>query len=114
MSGGGLIVTPFGTLSLGDGKALRAWLAAHARRHHLESKVTGLPGGNLDAPIDGDWFYRHWARHVALATYRKLDLQGMTGGLALPHIWQTEGEMSVWHDLHNRIHFRQDRQLKLS
>jgi hypothetical protein len=111
-----MVITPFGDLRLGDAVALEAWIDAHARKHstlNRAAKVSG--GGQLRGPIDGDWMYRHWARHVALATHTALDLSSTgTKALALPGMWRTDQELLDWHDLHNRIHLKQDRQLKLS
>jgi hypothetical protein len=108
-----MIVTPFGEFALGDNKAEAAWLEAHKRRHADEVRLTGLPGGILTGPINGDWFYRHWARHVALATYQHLFLSSPTQSLALPKYWTSQKQLADWHDLHNRIHLLQDRQLGL-
>jgi hypothetical protein len=108
-----MVVTPFGEFKLGDERAQADWLQAHKRRHDSEVRLTGLPGGILDGPIDGDWFYRHWARHVTLATYQHLFLESPTQMLALPGYWTSEQQLADWHDLHNRIHLLQDRQLGL-
>jgi hypothetical protein len=109
-----MVVTPFGDLALDDDQALEAWIDAHARKHHTQTRAAQLGGGSpLHGCIDGDWMYRHWARHVALATYTGLDLSSSTQGLALPGMWKTEQELIDWHELHNRIHLKQDRQLGL-
>jgi len=109
-----MIVTPFGDMQLDDEQAEQAWLDAHARRHTVYNQILKLSGGqDLRGKIDGDWMHRHWARHVALATYQQLDLSGDTQGLALPGKWQTQQQLIDWHELHNRIHLKQDRQLGL-
>jgi hypothetical protein len=109
-----MVVTPFGEFRLGDANAEYYWLQAHKRRHGTEVQLTGTAGGILDGPIDGDWFYRHWARHVALATFQGISLgSANTKALALPGYWKNEQELTDWHDLHNRIHLLQDRQLNL-
>lgn len=107
-----MIVTPFGDLKPNDSVALARWIDAHARRHHVYQQLTGLPGGTLRGEINGDWFHRHWARHVALATFAGLDLSSMTQGLAVSE-WGTEEGLAHWHELHNRIHLKADRQLKI-
>src|SRR5882672_7366900 len=110
-----MVVTPVGDLSLDDKQALAAWLDAHARKHSAENVAAKISGGQeLRGEVDGDWMHRHWARHVALATYQALDLSSFTQALALPHKWRTEQELIDWHELHNRIHLKQDRQLGLS
>jgi hypothetical protein len=109
-----MVVTPFGDLLLDDPIAESAWLDAHARKHSAENVAAKLSGGGLlRGDIDGEWMYRHWARHVALGTYQALDLSSFTQALALPHKWRTEQELIDWHELHNRIHLKQDRQLGL-
>jgi hypothetical protein len=108
-----MVVTPFGEFRLGDKDAERYWLQAHKRRHSAEVQLTGVSGGILDGPIDGDWFYRHWARHVALATFQGKFLSSPTQMLALPGYWENDQQLNDWHDLHNRIHLLQDRQLNL-
>lgn len=108
-----MVVTPFGEFILGDKKAEAAWLEAHKRRHIQEAQLTNLSGGILDGPINGDWFFRHWARHVTLATYQQLELLSRTQDLALPEYWTSQRQLADWHDLHNRIHLLQDRQLGL-
>jgi hypothetical protein len=108
-----VVVTPFGEFTLGDKQSEAAWLEAHKRRHGTYVALTGVPGGTLNGPINGDWFYRHWARHVALATYTNVFLESPTQMLALPAYWKTQQELADWHDLHNRIHLLQDRQLNL-
>jgi len=108
-----VIVTPWGEFRLGDKQAETAWLAAHARRHMQVAQQTGTPGGILDGPVNGDWFYRHWARHVSLATFRGLDLSSPPEGLALPGYWRDQRQLSDWMDLHNRIHLLQDKALDL-
>lgn len=108
-----MIVTPFGEFTLGDKQSEEAWLAAHDRRHIQEVRLTKLPGGTLLGPINGDWFYRHWARHVSLATFQHLYLGSPTTALALRKYWTSQRELADWHDLHNRIHLLQDRQLGL-
>jgi hypothetical protein len=109
------VVTPFGSLILGDPVGLSRWASAHAARHkQLVAEHIGPTGGNLDEPIDGDWMLRHGARHVALAT-AVMQLPGTnpqpaalssadTKVLILPDIWQTDKELQDWHDLHNRLH----------
>jgi hypothetical protein len=108
-----MLVTPFGEFILGDKHSESAWLEAHKRRHGTYVALTGVPGGTLHGPIDGDWFYRHWARHVALATFTGLLLETRTESLALPNYWNSQRALADWHDLHNRIHLLQDRQLNL-
>jgi hypothetical protein len=101
---------------LDDPVALEEWIDAHARKHHAVNQLVKLSGGHqLHGPIDGDWMYRHWARHVALASSGAFgpDLSGFTHALALPHKWQTEQELYDWHELHNRHHLKIDRQLNL-
>src|ERR1700748_2595157 len=110
-----MVVTPFGDLVLDDEKALAMWIDAHARRHGVYSRLLQMGGGQtLRGTIDGDWMHRHWSRHVALATYTALDLSGLTQGLALPGKWKTQRELIDWHELRDRIHLKQDRQLKLA
>lgn len=109
-----MIVTPFGDLDLDDDRALSMWLDAHARRHSVYNAALAISGGQeLRGNVDGDWMHRHWARHVSLATFSGLDLSGLTQGLALLGKWKTQRELIDWHELHNRIHLKQDRQLKL-
>jgi hypothetical protein len=110
-----VIVTPFGDFEFDNPVAEEAWLDAHARKHHAETAAAKLGGGGLlHGPIDGDWFARHWGRHLALATYQAIDLSSFTQALALPRKWRTEQQMIDWHELHGRIHLKQDRQLKLT
>lgn len=108
-----MIVTPFGEFKLGDVASEQAWLEAHKRRHGTYVQITGLPGGILDGPVNGDWFYRHWARHVTLATDPLLLLASPTQALALPEYWTTQRQCDDWMDMHNRIHLLIDRQLGL-
>jgi hypothetical protein len=110
-----MVVTPFGDLRLDDDVALEAWIDAHARRHHVELRAAQMGGSlQLHGPIDGDWMYRHWARHVSQATHMDIDLSSIgTKGLALPGKWKTEQELLEWHDLHNRIHQKTGRQLQI-
>jgi hypothetical protein len=110
-----MVVTPFGDLLLDDEVALAAWLDAHARRHAAENVAAKLYGGQeLRGHVDGDWMHRHWARHVALATYQAIDLSSFAQGLALTGKWRTQQELIDWHELHNRIHLKQDRQLGIN
>jgi hypothetical protein len=109
-----MVVTPFGDLDLDDDQALAMWLDAHARRHGVYNAILKISGGQeLRGVVDGDWMHRHWARHVALGTYQGLDLSSTTQGLALTRKWRSQQELIDWHELHNRIHLKQDRQLGL-
>lgn len=108
-----MVVTPFGVMELGDDIALARWVDAHARRHTTYTQILKASGGNMRGDINGDWFYRHWSRHVALATTTGIDLSMFTQGLALPEFWKTERELHDWHELHNRIHLKIDQQLGL-
>jgi hypothetical protein len=110
-----VVVTPFGDLDLEDEIAYRRWEDAHARRHRVYTQLTGTVGGQtVRGHIDADWMHRHWAKHVALATYAGLDLSQLgLQGLALPHRWRTTDELHQWHELHNRVHLKIDQQLQL-
>ena len=110
-----MVVTPFGDLHLGDAVGLQRRIDNHDRRHRAEvQRLQGPTGGTLLGPIDADWFLRHGSRHVSLATYQRLQLGSSTAALYLPRLWQTEEQLQVWHQLHNRIHQLQDRQLGLN
>lgn len=106
-----MIVTPFGDLRYGDQVALDRWVDSHARRHRVLTQAAQVPGQNLFGHVDGDWFHRHWAATVTLAQYQGIDLASFGSQLALG--WRDEREMLQWHEMHNRIHLKQDRQLKL-
>jgi len=109
-----VVITPFGDLALDDLVAEAAWVDAHERRHYAQTVAAKLSGGAvLSGVIDGDWMHRHWARTVALAMQQGIDLTGYTQALALPWKWRTEQELLDWHELHNRLHLKQDRQLGL-
>jgi hypothetical protein len=109
-----VVVTPFGDLNLNDDIALRRWEDAHARRHAVYTRLTGTTGGqSMRGQIDADWMSRHWHKHVTLSTYLALNLSAMNQGLALPGKWRNEQELHDWNELHNRIHLKLDRQLKL-
>jgi hypothetical protein len=109
-----VIVTPFGEFKLDDRVAESMWLEAHGRRHMAETVAAQINGGIqlLDGEIDGDWFHRHWTHTVAIATVTSIDLSGYTQ-LSVPRKWRTLQEMLDWHELHNRLHLKQDRQLGL-
>lgn len=109
-----MVVTPFGDVDLDDDIGLRRWEDAHARRHTTYVRLTGTTGSqSVRGHVDSDWMHRHWAKHVTLSTYLALDLSAMNQGLALPGKWRNEQEMHDWHELHDRIHLKIDRQLKL-
>lgn len=100
------VITPFGDLRLGDETGLQMWIQAHNRRHkEYVKKGLGPPGGTFAGPVDGDWMFRHVARHVALATIAKYPMSSAdTKALSLPHEWQTDEELQEWHAMHNRLH----------
>jgi hypothetical protein len=108
-----MVVTPFGDLALDDKTALDRWVDAHARRHNAYVRASGIAGGNLRGKVDADWFHRHLARHISLATYRAIDLSSSTAGLGVSG-WDSEEELKQWHELHNRIHLKIDRQLGIT
>lgn len=109
-----MVVTPFGDLSLDDDIALERFIDAHDRRHAAYTPLTGVPGGTLRGPVDGDWMYRHAARHVALATFLGIDLSSADAKvLALPGKWKTDRELIDWTEAHSRHHLKIDQQLKL-
>jgi hypothetical protein len=107
-----MVVTPFGDLSLNDTVALERFLDAHDRRHQIYTRVTQLRGGSLLGDVNGDWFHRHAARHVALATFTHTPLSSAdTKVLAIGQKWKTNRELIDWMELHNRIHLHLDKQL---
>jgi hypothetical protein len=109
-----MVVTPFGDMSIDDPISIDRFIDAHARRHRVYTSVTGTSGGTLRGQIDGDWMQRHAARHVALATAVGLkDADLGTKVLALPGFWRTQQELIDWSELHNRIHIKLDRLLKV-
>jgi hypothetical protein len=109
-----MVVTPFGDMRLDDPISIERFIDAHARRHRIYVPLTHVNGGTLRGTIDGDWMHRHWARHVSLATavgFTDGDLGTKT--LALPGFWRTQQELIDWSELHNRIHIKLDRLLKV-
>jgi hypothetical protein len=110
-----MAISPFSDFDLEDEVALERFLDAHDRRHHAYSVAALIAGGSLQSPVNGDWMHRHAARHVALATALKLHLTSADAkGLSLPSRWRTQRELIDWSELHNRLHFSIDKQLKLT
>jgi hypothetical protein len=109
-----MVVTPFGDMSLDDPVSIERFIDAHARRHRTYVPYLHISGGTLRGKIDADWMLRHALRHISLATYTKIALSSAdTKALLLPGKWRTEQELHDWSELHNRIHLKIDRQLKI-
>lgn len=112
-----MIVTPFGEITFGDRKGLQAWVDAHARRHSAERLALAkrgqvLPSRILTGSVDADWFHRHLAEHLTLARFPAFDFRGATSPLAIEG-WVSPEVFQTWHQAHNRLHLRYDRNLGL-
>lgn len=102
-----------GEFRLGDAIALTRWLQMHDRQHGVYVSHTGIRGGSLEGPVNGDWMLQHDMHHSALIS--ALGIRGSgTAGLALPGMWRTNQQLSDWLLQHNLLHARIDQVLGLA